>query len=153
LWRRALAARTSSRSCRFDWRGVGGLQVPRRLHRRNGVQDHAFMAPRRQAGKGEVAGQRHLVGNHEIPPARDPVRDAVASEAETAAGFDEVDHGRFLIGEGDALRQRAERAEDIVQPPPVCRAGRRCQPRQTGEVGPVLAENPVAGNPVGAAST
>mgnify|MGYP003694458687 CR=1 FL=1 len=80
------------------------------------------MTPRRQAGETEVAGQRHLVGDHEIPFARDALEHAVAGEAEADAGFDEVDHGVFLIGEGDAFRQRPHRPEDVVDQPPMRRA-------------------------------
>ena len=72
------------RSCRFDRRTrcAARLQFPYRLHGREGLRDDRLVAPRRQAGETEVAGQRHLVGNHEIPVARDAVENAVADEAE-----------------------------------------------------------------------
>src|SRR3954449_10360273 len=95
------------RSCRFDRRRrcAARVQFPYRLHGREGLRDDRLGTPRGQAGETEVAGQPQLVGNHEIRFARDAVEHAVAGEAEAVAGFDELDHGVFLIGEGDALRQ------------------------------------------------
>src|SRR5207244_9608757 len=81
------------RSRRFDRRCAARVQLPYRLHGREGLRDHRLATPRRQAGETEVAGQRHLVGNHEIPVARDAVEHAVAGETEAGAGFDELDHG------------------------------------------------------------
>src|SRR6266850_5470498 len=95
------------RSRRFDRRRrcAARLYVPYRLHGGEGLRDHRLVTPRRQAGEAEVAGQRHFVGNHEIPIARDAVEHAVADEAEAVAGFDELDHGVFVFGEGDAFWQ------------------------------------------------
>jgi hypothetical protein len=55
--RTASSRRALARSRRFDRhrRRAGWRQIPHRLHRREGVRDHVFMTPRRQAGKGEVA--------------------------------------------------------------------------------------------------
>ena len=102
-----LPAGAFPRSCRFDRRRrcAARVQVPYRLHGREGLRDDRLVTSRRQAGETEVAGQRHLVGNHEIPVARDAVEHAVAGEAEAVAGFDELDHGVFMFGEGDAFRQ------------------------------------------------
>src|SRR3954449_10456209 len=76
------------RSCRFDRRRRCAARVllPYRQHGREGLRDHRFVTSRRQAGETEVAGQRHLVGNHEVPVARDAVEHAVAGEAEAVAG-------------------------------------------------------------------
>ena len=146
IWTRSASSSAFPRSCRVDRRrhGIDRLQIPHRLHGREGVRNHRLMTPRGQAGEAEVAGQRHLVGDHEIPLARDAVEHGVAREAEADAGFDEVDHGLFLVGEGDALRQRAHRPEDVVEQPPMRRVRRRRKPGQVDQVGPVLAHHLVA---------
>jgi hypothetical protein len=102
------------------------------------------MASRSQADETEIAGERDLVGDDEVPLARDAFEKEIAGETDADAGFDEIDHGFFLIGEADPFRQRAERSEDVVEQPPVRgrRGGRK--PWQAGEVGPILSLDPVA---------
>ena len=68
----------------------------------------------------------------------------VAREAEANARFDQVNHGLFLIGKGDALGQYTQRPEYVVNESPM-RRSRRCRdPGQGGKVGPVLTQGLVA---------
>ena len=100
------------------------------------------MASPCQAGEAEVAGQRHPVGDHEVPLVRKALLEhRVAGEAEADAGFDEVDHGLDLVGIGDAFRDRTQRSENAVEQPLMRERRRRGKPRQTGEIRPFLSHH------------